>query len=111
MFSTGATAMVTRPSSSMRRPRSTSCGVRFFNTSSSAVGSPIKAPIAAAIGIPTMPVPGTVTPMPFFIKLGDTAALIRSGTTPSSRVAIAQASASEIGSVQPSAGAISFLAA
>ena len=57
------------------------------------------------------PVPGTVTPMPFFIRLAETLASMRSGVPPKWCAAMAEARASEIGSVQPSAGAISCLTA
>lgn len=56
---------------------STCSGVAFFNTSRPASLSPATAPKLAAIDNPTIPVPGTVTPIPFFIKLGETSALIR----------------------------------
>ena len=85
----------------------TCSGVMCFNTSNSPSGSPPKAPIAAAIGKPTMPVPGTATPNPFFIKFGDTLASIRSGVLPKYLAAVAAESAKEIGSVQPSAGTTS----
>ena len=54
-----------------------------------------------------MPVPGTATPNPFFIKFGDTLASMRSGIFPKYLAAVAAASAREIGSVQPSAGTTS----
>ena len=56
---------------------STCSGVAFFNTSRPALQSPPTAPKLAAMDNPTMPVPGTVTPIPFFIKLGETSALMR----------------------------------
>ena len=59
----------------------------------------------------TMPVPGTVTPIPFFIRLADTLASIRSGVAPKCRAAIAEANAKEMGSVHPSAGTTSCLIA
>ena len=47
--------------------------------------------IAAAIGNPTMPVPGTATPNPFFIRLGETFASMRSGVLPKYFAAVADA--------------------
>lgn len=43
-----------------------------------------------------MPVPGTVTPIPFFIRLAETLASMRSGAPPRWRAAMAEARASEI---------------
>ena len=50
-------------------------------------------------------------PMPFFIKLAETLASMRCGVDPRCRLAIAEASASDMGSVQPSAGTTSCLTA
>ena len=65
--------------------------------------------IAAAIGNPTMPVPGTATPNPFFIRLGETFASMRSGVLPKYFAAVADARAREMGSVQPRVGTTSCL--
>ncbi len=65
--------------------------------------------IAAAIGNPTMPVPGTATPNSFFIRLGETFTSMRSGVLPKYFAAVADARAREIGSVQPRAGTTSCL--
>ena len=62
---------------------------------------------AEAISKPTMPVPGMPTPMAFFKMLVLTHSAIFSGRQPSVSVAFATASATAIGSVQPSAGLIS----
>jgi hypothetical protein len=84
--------------------RTSASAVASFNTSSPACALPPIAPSAAAIGNPTMPVPGTVTPSPFFIRFGETHASIRV-TSPGRRsAAVAQASARETGSVHPRAG-------
>ena len=61
------------------------------------------------MGNPTIPVPGTATPNPFFIRLGDTLASMRSGVLPKYFAAVADASAREMGSVQPRAGTTSCL--
>ncbi|MPN03234.1 hypothetical protein SDC9_150460 [bioreactor metagenome] len=60
---------------------------------------------------PVVPVPGTVTPIPFFIKFPETLASIRSTGFPNLEAATAAAKASENGSVHPSAGTTSFLTA
>ena len=54
-----------------------------------------------------MPVPGTITPIPFFIKLAETKALTACTGSPNSFAAVAAAKAREIGSVHPVAGLIS----
>ena len=56
------------------------------------------------MGNPAIPVPGTVTPIPFFIKLGETHASIPTTGSANNAVAFAAANANEIGSVQPTAG-------
>lgn len=56
-----------------------------------------------------MPVPGTATPNPFFIRLGETFTSMRSGVLPNYFAAVADASAREMGSVQPRAGTTSCL--
>ena len=101
---TSAIPTATRSSASIALPAAAICGVILRSTSRPASGSPPSAPTAAAIGKPTIPVPGTVTPMPFFIRLGETFASILSGIPPRWWAATAQASAKDIGSVQPSAG-------
>ncbi len=93
----------TFPAASSALASAIACAVASFSTSSPALAFPPNAPSAAAIGSPTIPVPGTVTPRPFFIRFGETQASTRS-TGPSSSAAATAASASEIGSVHPSAG-------
>ena len=94
----------TFPAASSALASAIACAVASFSTSSPALAFPPNAPSAAAIGSPTIPVPGTVTPRPFFIRFGETQASTRSTGPSSSAAATAAASASEIGSVHPSAG-------
>ena len=62
-----------------------------------------------AIGSPTIPVPGMPTPIAFFRILALSLTSTRSGLCPSSSVALAVASATQTGSVQPMAGTTPFL--
>ena len=94
----------TLPAFSIAFASAMACAEASFSTSSPAFAFPPIAPSAAAMGSPTIPVPGTVTPSPFFIRLGETQASIRSTAPCSSEAATAAASARETGSVQPSAG-------
>ncbi len=82
-----------------------------LSTSSSFDGSPPLIPSAAAIGSPTMPVPGIPTPKPFFMMLPLRAISALSTGLPKSFAEVAAASATAIGSVQPSAGTTSLLKA
>ena len=94
----------TLPALSIAFASAIACGDASFSTSKPARAFPPSAPSAAATGNPTIPVPGTVTPMPFFIRFGETHASMRSTAPSSSEEATAAARAREIGSVQPNAG-------
>ena len=98
------TGILIPPNDAQALASAIACAVASFSTSSPALAFPPNAPSAAAIGSPTIPVPGTVTPRPFFIRFGETQASTRSTGPSSSAAATAAASASEIGSVHPSAG-------
>ena len=80
-----------------------------FNTSNPYSDFPQTAPKAAAIGSPTIPVPGIPTPIPFLYILPLTSTSKRSGTPPNTSLHFAHAKAQATGSVHPKAGTASFL--
>ena len=90
-------------------PSSSVWGVRSRSTSSWYSDLPISAPRAMAMGSPIIPVPGMPTPMAFLRMLALSRAVIFAGREPRASVALAVASATAIGSVQPMAGTTSLL--
>ena len=112
--------MCTKPLATSSFARATASGVSSFSTSSPRLELPHTAPRAAATGRPTMPVPGMPTPMPFLRMLPLTAtsslksAFMRQEPQQGQfseiiSAALATASATAMGSVQPSAGFTSCL--
>ncbi len=77
----------------------------MLSTSSPRLGSPATAPRTALVPMPFMlPVVGTMTPLAFLTMLPLQAAVIFSGIAPKASLALAEARAMAIGSVQPRAG-------
>ena len=88
-------------------PLSTAWGETSLRTSRPYSDFPMRLPRAIAIGNPIIPVPGMPTPIAFLIILPLRPRLISSGCIPKSSVALATASDTAMGSVQPSAGTTS----
>ena len=80
-----------------------------FSTSKPYSLLPQTAPKAAAIGRPTIPVPGIPTPIPFLYIFPLTRTSKYSGVLPKTSLHLAQARAQATGSVHPKAALASFL--
>ena len=117
-WSVSATEMATRFPLTSSLARATALSETPWRTSRPRAGSPHTAPSAAAMGRPTMPVPGMPTPIPFLRMLPLTSTAMRKsavcrqrGQSPQCEqfsemmsTAFATARATAMGSVQPRAG-------